>query len=253
MQLGAAVLISLSLHGLAAALLPALNREASTKQAEPLVLRLLPQAVDKPLPSPPPVSTPVFSHSHPHSHPHSSARAAAKKAVDRTNAPPVPAPTGHEVAQPRSDAPVVEQSIEPPAKEISASAVAEAAAPGPSADPPSLIAGLPRERMSAPAPSSAGGDSFEPPHFNVAYLNNPQPEYPPAAKRLRLQGTVILRVMVGRTGGADELNILRSSGSPLLDEAALRAVRGWRFLPARRGNEAVAHWADVPIRFVLKD
>jgi hypothetical protein len=34
---------------------------------------------------------------------------------------------------------------------------------------------------------------------------------------------------------------------------ALTAVRNWRFLPARRGTEAIADWVDVPVRFRLQD
>lgn len=76
-------------------------------------------------------------------------------------------------------------------------------------------------------------------------------EYPAAAKRLRLQGTVVVRVQVSATGLPESLRIERSSGAELLDETALAAIRTWRFAPARRGSEPVAHWVDVPIRFRL--
>ena len=54
-------------------------------------------------------------------------------------------------------------------------------------------------------------------------------------------------------GASDAVTILVSSGHPLLDDAALAAVRGWRFNPATRGGAAVAAPVDVPIRFRLQD
>lgn len=107
--------------------------------------------------------------------------------------------------------------------------------------------------LASPARASGNDDRFEPPHYNVAYLNNPNPDYPAAARRLRIQGEVIVRAMVDPAGRAGEVKIQRSSGAGLLDEAALRAVRDYRFVPARRGSEPVAHWVDVPFTFRLSD
>lgn len=42
-----------------------------------------------------------------------------------------------------------------------------------------------------------------------------------------------------------------SSGSPVLDEAGLKAVAGWTFVPARRGPRAVDAWVEVPVKFAL--
>jgi protein TonB len=39
----------------------------------------------------------------------------------------------------------------------------------------------------------------------------------------------------------------------VLDEAAFKAVQGWTFVPARRGDTPVAHMVEVPIRFQLKN
>ena len=63
----------------------------------------------------------------------------------------------------------------------------------------------------------------------------------------------MLRVLVDVGGRAEELRIDRTSGAWILDEVALAAVRKWRFVPARRGDEAIAHWVDVPVRFRLQD
>jgi protein TonB len=45
----------------------------------------------------------------------------------------------------------------------------------------------------------------------------------------------------------------KSSGSTTLDGAALEAVKGWRFSPARKGNEPIEDWVRVPIVFRLQD
>ena len=85
--------------------------------------------------------------------------------------------------------------------------------------------------------------------FDAEYLHNPKPVYPWAARRRGDEGRVTLRVRVSAQGAALAVEIAGSSGSSLLDEAALDAVRRWRFVPARRGNEAIESWVSVPIVF----
>jgi periplasmic protein TonB len=113
---------------------------------------------------------------------------------------------------------------------------------------PTVIAKSPAE---VPVPHHA--DAIEPPHFNVAYLNNPRPAYPPIARKLGLEGIVLLRVDVNARGAPEKIIIAQSSGASLLDEAALKAVQGWTFVPARRGDTPIAHPVEVPIRFQLKN
>lgn len=91
----------------------------------------------------------------------------------------------------------------------------------------------------------------EPPRFDAAYLGNPQADYPPAALRRRLEGTVTLEVRVDPHGHPAQIAIASSSGAELLDEAAIAAVRRWRFIPARLGQESVAGSVRVPVRFRL--
>ncbi len=91
-----------------------------------------------------------------------------------------------------------------------------------------------------------------PPAFNAAYLRNPPPRYPPAARRNGDEGTVMLRVLVTIDGAAARVELDRSSGSALLDGAAQDAVRGWRFVPARRGTQNVEDWVRVPVVFRLE-
>lgn len=85
----------------------------------------------------------------------------------------------------------------------------------------------------------------------AGYLNNPPPVYPKSAQRQGLQGRVLLRVHVLANGQVGNAEIKQSSGKPVLDEAALAAVRGWTFAPAKKGLTAIDGWATVPIDFKL--
>lgn len=92
---------------------------------------------------------------------------------------------------------------------------------------------------------------FVPPEFAAEYLKNPKPAYPALARRMHLQGTVLLRVWVGESGKVREVSVHQSSGFDALDTAALNAVQGWRFAPARRGDMPVDAWVEVPVKFSL--
>jgi protein TonB len=74
------------------------------------------------------------------------------------------------------------------------------------------------------------------------------------ARRMGMQGVVVLRVHVRADGSVAMAELAQSSGSQLLDDAALKTVREqWRFLPARLDGTPVESWVEVPIRFVLGD
>lgn len=83
------------------------------------------------------------------------------------------------------------------------------------------------------------------------YRSNPPPAYPHAALRRREEGVALLQVAVGADGRASDVAIARSSGHPLLDQAALQAVMSWIFDPARIAGRAVASQALVPVRFSM--
>jgi protein TonB len=85
------------------------------------------------------------------------------------------------------------------------------------------------------------------------YRKNPEPDYPPLARRRHQQGLVTLAVKVNTQGRVAEVKVKTSSGFPILDEAALQAVRAWEFQPARIGLMAVESEIEVPVRFRLTD
>ncbi|WP_189416820.1 energy transducer TonB [Cellvibrio zantedeschiae] len=90
-----------------------------------------------------------------------------------------------------------------------------------------------------------------PPQADASHLNNPAPVYPTQSRRLREQGTVVLEVLVKADGSLGDLRLKTSSGSDRLDEAALRAVKNWHFVPAKRGSESIDFWYELPIEFSL--
>ncbi len=104
----------------------------------------------------------------------------------------------------------------------------------------------------APVAAPRVEPALTPPVFNAAYLRNPPPRYPLAARRSGDEGTVMLRVLVTTEGTAARVELDRSSGSASLDGAALEAVRNWRFVPARRGTQNVEDWVRVPVVFRLE-
>lgn len=89
------------------------------------------------------------------------------------------------------------------------------------------------------------------PLFNTTYLNNPAPEYPEIAKRRGIQGKVLVDVLVKSDGTPALVKISRSSGSNNLDNAAIEAVRQWKFIPARRGGLSVQASVIVPVEFKI--
>lgn len=82
---------------------------------------------------------------------------------------------------------------------------------------------------------------------------NEPPAYPWSARAQGHQGRVVLSVWVSAEGEADRLAVLKSSGYPILDRAAVAAVEHWRFQPARRGGRDTSSLVYVPVVFRLDD
>ncbi|HEU4655305.1 MAG TPA: energy transducer TonB [Steroidobacteraceae bacterium] len=104
-------------------------------------------------------------------------------------------------------------------------------------------------RTSAP---SIAQETFTEARFDADYLDNPQPSYPSISRRMREEGTVVLKVKVRVDGQPDVVLVQQASGSVRLDQAALSAVKLWKFIPAKRGDQAVESWVLVPIEFDLR-
>jgi protein TonB len=85
------------------------------------------------------------------------------------------------------------------------------------------------------------------------YLRNPAPVYPRLARERGYEGTVLLEIDVLVSGRPGTVQVRHSSGYPLLDDAAVQAVRRWTFRPAQRGYTPVSLTVELPIRFRLVD
>lgn len=118
---------------------------------------------------------------------------------------------------------------------------------------PAVVAPAP----SAPAAPAAPVSSQVPPatvsaaRFDAAYLHNPEPKYPSMSRRLGEEGKVLLKIRVGADGYATAVDIEKSSNFERLDEAARQVVARWRFVPAKRGDEAIEASVIVPMVFRL--
>jgi protein TonB len=86
----------------------------------------------------------------------------------------------------------------------------------------------------------------------VGYLVPPAPRYPPASRRAREEGEVLVRVLIDVDGRPGEVRILRSSGHARLDDAALEAVRAALFRPYVADGHARAAYVRVPVEFTLR-
>jgi protein TonB len=107
---------------------------------------------------------------------------------------------------------------------------------------------------SPPVPlQPAAEPALEPPRYNAAYLSNPPPAYPLAARRRGIEGTVLVRAEISAGGECQRAELKKTSGHEMLDNAALEAVKKWRFVPAKRGSQAVVAWVEVPITFKLEN
>jgi len=77
------------------------------------------------------------------------------------------------------------------------------------------------------------------------------PVYPDIARESGVEGTVHVGVLVCRNGLVYATAIAPGRSIPMLDDAAVAAVRKWLFKPARAGGRSVAVWITIPIRFTL--
>ncbi len=172
-----------------------------------------------------------------------------------------------EVAPPKPvpPPPVPEKKPEPP-KKVKPKRVVKKPAPvvqkapefaPPAPEPPPVPTS--QSNSSSPASSSTtssastNAETFTEANFRANYAHNPKPHYPTIAKSRGWQGKVLLRVKVSAQGLSDSVTVDTSSGHDILDEAAVEAVRKWRFIPAKRGDRPVASSVIVPILFTLRN
>jgi protein TonB len=82
-----------------------------------------------------------------------------------------------------------------------------------------------------------------------AIVSRTQPDYPPVARQLKLEGTVELEVVISEQGTVDDVRIV--SGNPVLTKAAAQAVKKWKFTPVTDGGKPVKAVAPLSLTFKL--
>jgi periplasmic protein TonB len=82
-------------------------------------------------------------------------------------------------------------------------------------------------------------------------LEKTDPQYPTIAREARIQGTVVLQATIGKDGAIQNLRVV--SGPPMLQQAALAAVRSWRYKPFLLNGSPVAVETTVNVVFKLGD
>ncbi|HXJ20018.1 MAG TPA: energy transducer TonB [Polyangia bacterium] len=230
MRLAASTLIAAALHGvLFGAAAVVLSRPAAVPAAP------VPVEVEVVAPRPDPVAD------------------SAPSAASAATPPPAPrsrpkrrerqAEPRHELALAR-DPSLVDPTAEPAAPSVP--------------DPPPVAVGPSSPAPAAPARADAGRQAAGASAGAVVsakprYRSNPTPEYPIPCKRRREEGIVYLNVVVEPGGLPATVSLNRSSGHPLLDRAALEAVRHWTFEPARAAGVPVSSMVVIPIRFFLSE
>lgn len=105
--------------------------------------------------------------------------------------------------------------------------------------------------VAAPAPPVAAAPAAPKTITGVEYIRPPQPVYPSIARRMGESGTVLLRVLIGEKGQAEQVVIQKSSGSSNLDEAGRQAVMRALYKPYIEDGKAIPVYALVPINFQL--
>jgi len=120
-----------------------------------------------------------------------------------------------------------------------------------------LKPGVPGPPVTGGTPDGEGFDDSPGPrgpvYAELKLLEVTAPRYPSRCLRLGIEGRVKVRVLVGENGRAQEVALGESSGDASLDEAAMEAVRKWRFEPATRNGMPVRAWVIAPVSFKLID
>lgn len=83
------------------------------------------------------------------------------------------------------------------------------------------------------------------------FRQQPKPEYPLLARQQGWEGTVTLRFEMLADGTIGKVDIVKSSGYPILDAAAQDAVKQWTHEPAKRHGMPVTRWATLDFNFTL--
>jgi protein TonB len=162
-------------------------------------------------------------------------------------AEPIPAPVPDAGPPPADAAPT---ALPPPAQ--TQPSLPPPASAAPAGLPAKVPAGPPAADAPRPAPVRPPDGPFQSTEVDIPpkVLTQVAPEYPESAKRRKLQDTVVLSVLVSKTGAVTDVRYLRrSQKDPAFNDAAATAVRQWTFTPARLMGRPVACWFNIGVPF----
>lgn len=183
--------------------------------------------------------------------------------------PPPPAATQAPVHQQVEKAPVTSELSTPVRIPQKIAMVKEAAATG-AAAPPSTVAGVVGGVPGGVAGGTVGGvvggvlgavptatpKLAAPKRVRVSsgvtdglLMHKVMPQYPPAAKSARMQGTVVLAAVIGKDGTVKDLKVV--SGPPVLAQAAMTAVRQWKYKPYYLNGQPTEVDTTINVNFKL--
>jgi len=178
------------------------------------------------------------------------------KTIEQPVAKPIPVPPRPQPVAAPAPTPqpqTIPSKASTPTEVAQAAPVAPVSAPTtPTPPAPTRVEAPPAPPSPAPAPvvtAPSKTDVSIPASYSAS---NQKPIYPNMSKRLGEQGTVVLRVLVKADGSAGEVEVKSSSNYPRLDQAAIDAVKTWRFNPAKIDGKATDEWYQVPIPFKLQ-
>ncbi len=183
----------------------------------------------------------------------------ARRSPSRSEAPrkhPAVNPFVAPPSIPRTVAMNVEQPEPPPIDSGPVGPYVPGAIGGPGSGNGYFPGGAPWETSTPPPPAvhlaakkqlyRVGGDVIA-----ARAIYQPRPEYPALARMARIQGTVVLQAIIGQDGTIRNLKVL--SGPPLLIQAALEAVKTWRYQPTLLNSEPVEVLTEIDVKFTLGD
>jgi protein TonB len=106
----------------------------------------------------------------------------------------------------------------------------------------------------APQAPGGSGSAAAPKIAAPRLLSKSEPIYPEEARQAGAEGTVAVRIEIRENGQPGDISVVRSSGRSSFDEAAVKAIRSWRFVPAQEleSGRPVRCYTTVSVVFRLK-
>ena len=160
-----------------------------------------------------------------------------------------PPPPASDTPPPEPDTPPPEPDTPPPPEPDTP--------PPPVADtpPPPVPAPPPREPDTKPEAPPPSPPPEAPKQAHVDAPPKPvksiKPDYPKGARQRGEEGDVDLELAINANGRVESVSVVKSSGYPELDAAAIRAATKARFVPAKAGKNAISSVARITISFRL--